>query len=133
MSAETAHTLYTILAFALGWTCHLGWRMLVDYHDSKKNYEIRRLQWECDQLKHQLAEAPSPLADADSAPAPMPMEPVTRHRRSPAKPENLPVQPIKMDTSKVLRGIPQADLGRMQAQLNTVGCCRTIYAGGKKL
>lgn len=132
MSAETAHTLYTILAFALGWTCHLGWRMLVDYHDARKNHEIHRLQWECDQLKHQLAEAPAPLEDADAAPEPIPMEPVTRHRRSPVKAENLPVQPLKMDTAKVQRGIPQAELGRMQAQLSTVGRCRTIYAGGTK-
>lgn len=133
MSPELAHALYTVLAFAIGWTCHIGWTMLVNYHDAKKNHEIHRLQWENDQLKRQLAEAPAPLEDESPSPAPIRMEPAPRKRRSPIKAEIKPVQPRQIDATKVPSAIPQADLGRMQAQLAAYGRFRTVFAGGKQL
>ena len=133
MSPELAHALYTILAFALGWTCHIGWTMLVNWHDARKNHEIHRLQWENDQLKRQLAEAPAPLEDESPSPVPIRMEPAPRKRRSPVKAEIKPVQPRRIDATIVPSAIPQADLGRMQAQLAAYGRCRTVFAGGKQL
>lgn len=139
MSAEAAHALYTVLAFALGWTCHLAWTAFVNYHDARKNHEIHRLQWENDQLKRQLAEAPAPLEEppppttGSNIIPPAPKEVIVRKRRSPVKAEIKPVQPRQMDTSKVPPVIPQADLGRMQAQLAAYGRCRTVFAGGKQL
>ena len=132
MSAETAHVIYTICVLALGFTLHVGCRAFMDYHDAKKNHEIHRLQWENDQLKRQLSEAPAPLEDESPSPAPIRMEPAPRKRRSPVKAEIKPVQPHRIDATKVPSAIPQADLGRMQAQLAAYGRCRTVFAGGKQ-
>lgn len=142
MSPEFYHAIYTVLAFALGWTCHIGWTMLVNYHDARKNHEIHRLQWENDQLKRQLAEAPAPLAEEAPSPAPIRMEPAPRKRRSPANASRQEPSPAcggrwptigRSDEGfkKVPSAIPQADLGRMQAQLAAYGRCRTVFAGGK--
>lgn len=144
MSPELAHALYTVMVFALGWTCHIGWTMLVNWHDAKKNHEIRRLQWENDQLKRQLAEAPAPLDEEVPSPETIRTEPAPRKRRSStnaARQEPSPARGGRWPTSgrpdegfkKVPSAIPQADLGRMQAQLAAYGRCRTVFAGGKKL
>lgn len=131
MSAETAHVIYTICVLALGFTLHVGYRAFMDYHDARKNHEIHRLQWENDQLKRQLTEAPAPLTEEAPSPAPIRMDTAPRKRRSPAKAEIKPVQPRRIDATKVPSAIPQADLGRMQAQLAAYGRCRTVSAGGK--
>lgn len=132
MSAETAHVIYTICVLALGFTLHVGYRAFMDYHDAKKNHEIHRLQWENDQLKRQLAEAPAPLTEEAQSPAHICTEPAPRKRRSPIKAEIKHVQPRQIDAAKVPSAIPQADLGRMQAQLAAYGRCRTVFAGGKQ-
>lgn len=143
MSAETAHVIYTICVLALGFTIHVGCRAFMDYHDAKKNHEIHRLQWENDQLKRQLAEAPAPLEDEAPSPAPIRTEPAPRKRRSPvnaARQEPSPACGGRWPTNgrpdegfkKVPSAIPQADLGRMQAQLAAYGRCRTVFAGGKQ-
>lgn len=130
MSPEFYHAVYVVIVFALGWTCRIGWTMLVNYHDAKKNHEIHRLQWENAQLKRQLAEATAPLME--EAPVPIAPEPASRRTRSPAKAEIKPVRPFKTDMGKVAPAIPQADLGRMQAQLNATGAARLIYHGGSR-
>ena len=138
MSPEFWHAMYVACAAAIGWTAHIGWRMLVDYHDSKKDHEIRCLKFQVDQLKQLLnsrpenEEAPLPLADdQDQARHTAPAQP--RRRRSPAKAVITTLQPRKVSTANVPRNIPQADLGRMQAQLNAFGAARTIYSGEKKV
>jgi hypothetical protein len=144
MSAETAHVIYTICVLALGYTLHVGCRAFMDYHDAQKNHEIHRLQWENDQLKRQLAEAPAPLTEEAPSPAPIRTEPAPRKRRSPANASKQEPSPAcggrwpsaaRSDEGfkKVPSAIPQADLGRMQAQLAAYGRCRTVFAGGKKL
>lgn len=139
MSPETYHTIYVICALALGWTAHMAFRMAMDYHDAKKNHEIRRLQWENDQLRRRVrqdtGEAPMPMAETEPElqTANAKASPAPRQRRSPAKAENMPVQPFKNGARKVPQGIPQADLGRMQAQLKATGAARIIYNGGTRL
>ena len=138
MSPEFWHAMYVACAVAIGWTAHIGWRMLVDYHDSKKDHEIRRLKWQVDKLQQMLGskaeneEAPLPLTDAIEDAAEQAAE-RPRRRRSPVKAVITPLQPSKINTANVPRNIPQADLGRMQAQLNAFGAARTIYSGEKKV
>lgn len=138
MSPEFWHAMYVACAVAIGWTAHIGWRMLVDYHDSKKDHEILRLKRQVDQLQQMLGskaeneEAPLPLTDAVEDAVEQAAE-RPRRRRSPAKAVITPLQPRKINTANVPRDIPQADLGRMQAQLNAFGAARTIYSGEKKV
>lgn len=148
MSPEILNAIYTALAFGLGWTCHIGWKMLVAWHDSEKDRRIELQMREIARLRAQLdahggipgEEAPMPMTDAEPAPMPLeepaqpiaPAAPAPRKRRSPAKAKITPLQPVRFDTMKVPQGIGQADLGRMQAQLASFGRCRTVFTGGIK-
>lgn len=141
MSPEFYHAIYTALAFALGWTCHIGWKMLVRWHDADKDRKISLYEREIFRLRAQLDVCGGEMAEA--APAPMPLEdtppsrvdanpqPAPRKRRSPVKAQITPIQPFKFDTAKVPQGIGQADLGRMQAQLSAFGQCRAVRTGSE--
>lgn len=140
MSPYTWSLIWGVLIFALGWMCHMGWQMLVRWHDADKDRKISLYEREIFRLRAQLDARVGEMAEA--APAPMPLEdmppsrvdvkpqPAPRKRRSPAKAKITPLEPPKVDTAKVPPAIPQADLGRMQAQLSAFGKCRGIYAGG---
>lgn len=153
MSPETWHAIYTALAFAIGWTCHIGWKMLVSWHDEKKDRTIEAQRRKIIQLQARLdarngavdEEAPLPMAmehDGESVPPsppsvgsgiqpPAPKGIAARHRRSPGKAKITPIQPFRIDTGKVPQGIGQADLGRMQAQLAAFGACRAVRTGSQ--
>jgi hypothetical protein len=148
LSPYTWSLIWGVLIFALGWMCHMGWQMLVRWHDADKDRKISLYEREIFRLRAQLdahggipgEEAPMPMTDADPVPMPLdepspaaiPAAPAPRKRRSPVKGQITPLEPSKADTKKVPPSIPQADLGRMQAQLNAYGRCRTVYAGGTK-
>lgn len=145
MSKQQAYyVIHTLLAIGLGWLLHMLWGMLVALHDAKKDRQIEVQTREIMRLRAQLdarpgaaagaaPEAPLPLSDAapapmDSAPVPGP-QPAPRKRRSPAIPAQAVSQPARVDTAKVSKNITQAEIGRMQAQLNTFGRCRAVFTG----
>ena len=140
MSPESYHAIYTALAFCLGWTCHIGWKMLVAWHDQKRDFQIERLTQENVSLRARL-EASGVSADPDEAPLPLmdtePAESATpeirtapvRRRRCPVKGKITPIQRPNIDTTKVSRDISQAEIGRMQAQLSAFGKCRAVFSG----
>lgn len=150
LSQQTWSIIWGALIFALGWLSHVGWKMLVAWHDEKKDRTIEVQQRKIIQLQARLEakggpmdeEAPLPLAmEEDETPAQptsgsniipaKPKEVIVRHRRSPAKAKITPIQPSKFDTAKVPQGIGQADLGRMQAQLSAFGQCRAVRTGSE--
>ena len=130
MTPEIWHAIYTALAFALGWTCHIGWKMLVNYHDQKKDHTISVMEREIYRLRAQIDAITTHMrpaeetAEAQIAKAPEP----PRARRSETPQRKQPIAPIEVKQ----KSIPQSTLGRMQAQLSTFGQTRTIYAGGNK-
>ena len=140
MSPETYAMLHAALMFCLGWTCHIGWRMLVSWHDQKRDFQIERLTQENVSLRARL-ESSGVSADPDEAPLPLmdtePAESATpeirptpvRRRRCPVNGKITPIQRPKIDTAKVSRDISQAEIGRMQAQLSAFGKCRAVLSG----
>ena len=140
MSPESYHAIYTALAFCLGWTCHIGWKMLVAWHDQKRDFQIERLTQENVSLRARL-EASGVSADPDEAPLPLmdtePAESATpeirtapvRRRRCSVNGKITPIQRPNIDTTKVSRDISQAEIGRMQAQLSAFGKCRAVFSG----
>ena len=140
LSPYTWSLIWGVLIFALGWTCHMGWQMLVRWHDADKDRKISLYEREIFRLRAQLdvrggemteaAPAPMPLEDTPPSRVDAKLQPAPRKRRSPVKAQITPLEPTKADTAKVPPAIPQADLGRMQAQLSAFGKCRGIYAGG---
>lgn len=136
--SEIWFILYEILLVLIGFGVCLAAVLWLRHHDAEKNHKIFVLEWQKSQLEGRLAaledggEKPVAPPVPGSAIQPPVRETAVRHPRSPVKAEMKPIQPFKAGTGKVPSAIPQADLGRMQAQLNATGAARLIYRGGTR-
>lgn len=136
--SEIWFVLYEILLVLIGFGVCLAVVLWLRHHDAEKNHKIFVLEWQKSQLEGRLAA----LEDGSEKPVAPPVpgsaiqtpvrETAVRRPRSPVKPEIKPIQPIKAATAQFPSAIPQADLGRMQAQLNATGAARLIYRGGTR-
>lgn len=129
---EIWFVLYEILLVLIGFGVCLAAVLWLRHHDAQKNHKIFVLEWQKSQLEGRLAALESgsdqkPMPEAP--PAPVKAEPAPRQRRSAQKAKSAAPAPLPL----VPQGIPQAELGRMQAQLKATGAARMIYRGGNGL
>jgi len=129
---EIWFVLYEILLVLIGFCVCLAAVLWLRHHDAQKNHKIFVLEWQKSQLEGRLAALESgsdqkPMPEAPTAP--VKAEPAPRQRRSAQKAKSAAPAPLPL----VPQGIPQAELGRMQAQLKATGAARMIYHGGNGL
>lgn len=137
--SEIWFVLYEILLVLIGFGVCLAAVLWLRHHDAEKNHKIFVLEWQKSQLEGRLAALEGkedtqpipPTSGSNIVPA-KPREIAIRHPRTAEKPEIKPIQPFKASTAQFPSAIPQADLGRMQAQLNATGAARLIYRGGNR-
>lgn len=136
--SEIWFVLYEILLVLIGFGVCLAVVLWLRHHDAEKNHKIFVLEWQKSQLEGRLAALegkdaqPAPPTSGSNIVPPKPKEVVIRHPRTAIKAEIKPVQPFTPGATKLPPAIPQADLGRMQAQLNATGTARLIYRGGER-